>query len=1356
MMMIYIRQFLALLGVVSLIHFANAQSGEFFTVDSDLSSSMVTDLFQDQHGFIWVATEDGLNRFDGSKITVYRNDVHSPHMVLNDVARVLGEDAGGTMYVGYINGLQYYDAARNVFHNVPLRMDGEVVSPHVRTICQRKNGQLLIGTAGYGIFEIRTDEQGVHGVRRKDMEPSNTVLNLFEDDNENLWIATEDRGLYKKTANNLTAYFSSKKAQHNMIASLCQDEAGNILAGNLSQGLFRYDMRTDSFYHVSFKNAPNLAVLDLSVGANNQIYVASDGYGIRVYNPGSNTLLRLDAPVTQSGFPLTTANSVLEDRSGNVWVGIYQKGVYLLRNHKNRFGYIGYRSMNNNLIGANAVMALLEDRRGALWIGSNHDGIYRIDPDKKTSTHFNGSANTTSVPSSVTTIFEDSDGDFWLGSFKDGVRRFNTETGVCQQVTELRDENGDYAEWVPAITETETGHLWIGTMGAGLFALEKKTGVVRHFSSVVGKDYQSTGNYLPNKWINCLLVTKSNLLFTGTYDGLACLDLQTESFSSAFGINKLLPGSVVYTLFEDNLGNLWAGTSKGLFHINLITKEITSYRMEQGLPSNVIYAIEADRQGNIWVSTNRGMAKMAPTKTNFISFYTGDGLQGNEFRANASLQSKSGDLYFGGVNGITYFNPTDIQLESSKPLSVHIVDFYIHDKPVRKGTKSGGQNVIDTIVTEAHVFNLAYIDNSFTVEFSTMEYNEFERSSFQYAMNDNEWQTLSPGHNRVTFDHLKPGKHLLRYRTKLQQKYSAVQHSIIVVRPIWFLSSPAKVIYALVLLIASAYTIRTLQNRRRLKLQLLTQQREQEINRAKLEFFIHIAHEIKTPLTLVISPLKKILVKIKEIDKDGLYQIIDRNMQRMLDLVNQLMDIRKIEAGQMTPRLERVEMIGFIRDVHLLFEEQFKVKQISFDFSYEDDAIYGQIDVRNFDKVIINLLSNALKFTPEGGKIWITVQKHTRGNQLGKPSIAIAVADSGEQIAPEESKHIFNCFYQAESQRKYSGQGAGIGLHLTRQLVELHQGTIRVKNLENGGCAFIVEIPLDHNQSPIELPNGHVVEHPVVPATSATMPLVSQPKKDHPNAKRIAVVDDDHDIRAFLQKILSQVYIVDTYINGEDAYKGILANVPDLVISDVMMPLVDGMMLCRKIRQNPVVHHLPVVLLTAKGSDEDQVKGLGLGADLYITKPFNIDILTENIGSLLRNREAAKKNGREMNFQETYISKVNLKSADEKLMEKVHRIIEANIANPQLSVEMLADEIGISRVHLHRKLKGLTNLTTKDIIRKIRLKQAADLLAAKRISVSEVAYAVGYNDVGSFSASFKSLYGVVPKEFAAQKHPMAG
>ncbi len=1348
----HIGTVLLFIGMMGLINDSNAQSGELFTVDADLSSSMVTDIHQCRNGFVWIATEDGLNRFDGSKIKVYRNDAHAPHTMLSDVVRVLGADTAGTMFIGYINGLQYYDAASDSFHDVPLYVPNQgIVSPHVRAIYQRKNGQLLVGTSGYGIFEIRQGKQGLQGVRLVDLEPSNLILRLFEDDDENLWIATEDRGLFKKNTRGLTVYFSAKKAQYNVIGSICQDRHGNLLAGNLNNGLYRYEAATDSFYHIPFPNAPHLPVSDLYVGSNNLVYLASDGYGMKVYDPVSNRLTALDATVTRFNFSDTKATCILEDRAGNIWVGIHQKGVFLLHGHENHFRYIGHRSIKSNLIGSQAVTAILEDRRGTLWVGAGNDGLYQLNRERDASIHYKATANDDPFPSSVMSIFEDTDGDFWLGSLKDGLARFDPQSGVCQPITGLVDEFGDDVGCIPAITEDRLGQLWIGTKGAGLFSVDKDTDTIRNFTSVAGKQYHLKGNYLPNKWINCLLVTENDLLFAGTYDGLACFDLKTESFSSTFGINKLLPTTVVYTLFDDKKGNLWIGTSMGLFRMDLRSKEIVSFQMDDGLPSNVVYAIEADAHGHIWVSTNRGIAKMNLKDDHFVSFFAGDGLQGDEFTAGASLRSQNGEIFFGGINGISYFNPMDIRLETTKPFSAYIVDFYVHDKPVRKGLKSGSREITDAAVIETNVFNLAYADNSFTVEFSTMDYSEFERITFQYALNDNDWTTLSRGHNRVTFDHLEPGKHSLRYRAKLNQSYSDVKHALIVVRPIGLLSPFAKVIYGVIFLIGSVFVILRDQNRQRLKAQVVAQQHAQEINLAKLEFFIHIAHEIRTPLTLVISPLRKLLNRIQDRDRDGLHRIINRNIQRMLDLVNQLLDIRKIEAGQMNLQFVRTEIVAFTKDICSLFEDQFDAKRIQFSFSSEERNLYAPIDVQHFDKVLINILSNACKFTPEGGRIQISLQKHPSGYRIGRPSVSLSIADSGESIDPHESERIFDCFYQAKNQGKYTGYGAGIGLHLTRQLVELHHGNIRVENLTESGCAFIVEIPLDEEQGTSQ-PLSPSVVHNRLPVSTPYVSSASRSQKAPAAAKRVAVVDDDGDIREFLEKMLSSAYAVNTYKNGLEAYQGILSDAPDLVISDVMMPLMDGMMLCRKIRQNPLVHHVPVVLLTAKGSDSDQVKGLGWGADLYITKPFNMDVLSENIGSLLRNREIVGKNVRESQSRQKHISKIILKSADEKLMEKVHKLIESNIANPQLSVEMLAEEIGISRVHLHRKLKDLTHLTTKDLIRKIRLEQAAELLTSKRLSVSEVAYAVGYSDVSSFSTAFKLLYGVVPKKFAEQKH----
>lgn len=1336
--------------LITAINNVGAQSGKLFTVESGLSSSMVTDIHQSRNGFVWVATEDGLNRFDGAKNTLYRVDKNVPGSVLSDMVTTLGADATGVMYVGYLNGLQYYHEASDSFFTVPLWTDkGKLSEPHVTCILQRKNGQLLVGTSGYGIFEIHRSKNGQpYGLRLINFEPSNFIVRLFENNRQELWIATENRGLFKFSGHERQCYFANKKGQKNVVMSICEDKYGTLLVGKLNGGLHRYNESTNTFDQIPSSDLSNSTVLDLYVGVDNHIYVGTEGYGMKIYHPETNTLIDLNPAFTTFSLSTTKTNAILEDQAGNLWIGVSQKGVFFLHRYKNRFSYIGSRSSKQDFIGDHAVTSILEERSGRLWVGTDRDGLYLLDRNRTKSTRYKAISQC-QPPSSIMAIFEDSDGDFWLGGSKEGLINLNRRTGICRAIPGLTDKNGDHVELIHSICEDKRRRLWIGSMGAGLFCLEKKSGAIKNLCFVKSKTPYLGKGYLPNNWINCLLIAPSDKLYIGTYDGLACLDLSDESFISTFGTDKLFAGSVVYSLLDDQRGNLWVGTSKGLMRLDMETGKTRHYQIDHGLPSNTVYAIEIDSQGNLWLSTNRGLAKMDIHDNRFINFYSDDGLQGNEFTRGASLRSTAGELYFGGINGISYFNPLEIEVRP-KSLSVNIVDFYIHDKAVKKGMKSGRYQIIDTVITKATVFNLAHNDNSFTVEFSTMDFSQSERVQFEYQINDNDWITLRPGLNRVTFDHLETGKHLLRYRAKVNETYSPIQQAQIIINPVWFLSFPAKILYALFTILSALWIFKTLQNRQRFKKQMLAHRHAEEINEAKLQFFIHIAHEIRTPLTLVINPLKKLLARTEVSNHDGLYRIIDHNIQRMLDLVNQLMDIRKIENGQMNLNITRVEMVGFVKSVSSLFNEEFTIKGIKFQVFNQSNKIYAQVDTRNFDKVLINLLSNACKFTPNDGKIRMTItKKHSAVPDI--PSmLRIEIADSGQLLNDDEFERIFNCFYQAENSKTYQGYSTGIGLHLTRQLVEMHKGSIRVENIADWGYAFVIEIPLDSDQES----TVHIKEH--TPGNRPQPFVLTSPfgkrRKIAKTAKRILVVDDDIDIREFLRRELSPAYLVNTYANGEDAYKSMLNAVPDLVISDVMMPIMDGMILCKKIRENPLTHHVPIVLLTAKGEDNHQLQGLGLGADLYIVKPFNMDVLTENIKSLLRNREIVRVNEREAHLQGTYISKVNLKSSDEKLLEKVHQLIEEHIANPSLSVEMIASEIGISRVHLHRKLKELTHLTTKDLIKSIRLKQAAALLSSKKLTVSEVAYAVGYNDVNSFSLAFKTLYGLVPKEFAMQKN----
>lgn len=1331
---------------------ASGQSAKLFSVDNGLSSSMVTDIHQDRSGFIWVATEDGLNRFDGIKFSVYRHDKANAAGVSSNFIHVLFEDRSGRMYTGSIHGLQYYDQATDSFQTVPLMIgQSKLGNVRVLTICQRQNGDILVGTSGHGVFKVEQKGAQLYAKQLPIEIPSNLIIHLFEDNDQNLWVSTEDRGLHRFVKSSLKsskAYFVSKKIQNNIITSLCEDKYGRVFAGNMVSGLFQYNITNDTFQPVPSNENDPLPIADLRVNANGQILIGTRGQGMKYFDSVSGKILDMSHNVNTFDFSKSKVFSIFEDNAGNTWLGIYQKGLLLLSGNTNRFGYMGYKSAGNNLIGSSAVKALFEDSNGTMWVGTDNDGLYALPPGSKSSKHYVKSNDNPFAPENVMAVFEDSEKNLWTGSYLTGLSKLDRNTGKFTNSNALIDKNGDNVQRVFDIREDAQKRLWIGTMGSGIFSMDLKTGKVENLDDLDDKINRPNENMLPNSWINCLLISKDNKLFIGTFNGLACLDLDTKSFVSTFGVNSLLRGTAIYSLFDDGKGSLWAGTSQGLKKISRATKAITTFDMSNGLPSNLIGAVKGDKTGNLWLSTNRGVSKMdggdQPLESNtFVNFYSADGLQGNEFSQGAATVSKNGEIYFGGINGITYFKPEEIRLSGKRP-AVRIVDLYIHDKAVKKGMKSGGYMIVDTTVSSAKEFNLAHYDNSFSLEFSTMDFIDAERVSYMYAINDNDWTALRAGTNRLTFDNLAPGKYQFHLKAKSSKTDSEQTQVTIIIHPAWYFSIWAWSVYALLTILAGIYIFITFRNRRLVKHEMLAHLRREEVNEAKLQFFINIAHEIRTPLTLVVSPLQKLQSQDYNAERIHLYEIMGRNTKRILDLVNQLMDIRKIEKGQMSLQFSNVEMVDFTKDICMLFEEQIESKNIDFIVDVPAEKIFAHIDPLNFDKVLINVLSNAFKFTPKGGTIRVALMtKDAAGEQ---PELIIAVEDSGPFIDQHETERIFDCFYQSDNHRDYNRYGTGIGLHLVKQLVELHGGKIRAENMAENGCRFVITMPIEKA--------GIKASDSVQPVTANQIAeefaASERGHKNKPgrNAKRLVIVDDDSEICNYLTDEMSGEFSVSSYANGEEAYKAILRDIPDLVVSDVMMPVMDGMALCKKIKSNPLVNHVPVILLTAKTAESTNAEGLEMGADAYITKPFNVEILTKTIKGLIKNRQILKNNDNEQHYQEEFISKVNIKASEEKLLEKVHLLIDKNLSNPDLSVEMISNEIGISRVHLHRKLKELTNLTTRDLIRNIRLKQAAELMTVKGLTVSEVAFAVGFANVNSFSVAFKELYGVSPTMFA--------
>ena len=648
-----------------------------------------------------------------------------------------------------------------------------------------------------------------------------------------------------------------------------------------------------------------------------------------------------------------------------------------------------------------------------------------------------------------------------------------------------------------------------------------------------------------------------------------------------------------------------------------------------------------------------------------------------------------------------------------------------------------------------------------------MQYNNPEQISYQYKIEElsNQWLSTEPGVNRVTYNNLPPGKYTFHVRALSHGNLSEIRTVKILITPPWYEMWWAYCIYVFLLGLLVLGIVNYILSRMRHRREIMKREHAEQLNEAKLQFFINISHEIRTPMTLIINPLEKLLAEKKGGEVQKTYLMIYRNVQRILRLINQLMDIRKLDKGQMFMKFRETDMVGFIDDVMLTFDYMARKKKIHFSFEHAMPQLKVWVDMNNFDKILMNIFSNAFKYTPEQGEITVSLstgRDATRRDPL-KEYFEITVTDSGIGLDREKIERIFERFYQIDNDVTKSNFGTGIGLHLSRSLVELHHGIIFAENREDApGSRFVIRIPLGSahlRTDELEDVEALITPHAVLvkPEKTDLEEVFEEEEGEEDeegkktgkakNRMRILIVEDEEEILSYLKEELEGDYRIMTRKNGREAYDTILADTPDLVISDIMMPEMDGLSLCRKIKQNTNVNHVPVILLTAKSKPEDTMEGMATGADAYMVKPFNTELLKSTIASLLANRKLLKSKFSGAQQQEDKVQKLSMKSADEILMSKIMKVINENLSNPDLNVEMLAANVGLSRVHVHRKLKELTNLSARDFIKNIRLQQAAALLKEKKLTVSEVAYATGYTNLSHFSSSFKEVHGMSPKEY---------
>lgn len=1334
-----------------------AQSGKLFNTDNQLSSNFATQVFQDKSGFIWIATRNGLNTYDGYHITVIKKDMSNFLGLNSNYINSIAQDEKEHILLGTNNSLLEFTGSE--FLKIPmLDSKGGELATYVKQVYPLKNKDVAVATSGYGIMLKKQDEQKCHAMKGE-VEKLKYILKLLEDKRGRLWIITEDGKLYRKETNGrVTSHFSGTEGVG--AQDILQDALGNIYLASKNQGVYLLRAGSKAFTRIS--NIGNLPIENIYISRNNKLYIGCDGLGIYVYDPQTGFLQ--DNPLFSRLVNLAKSKitSIIEDNQGNIWVSMLQKGVFMQRNIQNDFNYMGFRLGNRNVIGENCVTSLSINQGNQVWVGTDKDGLYLFNiATRSVEGHFLNQ-------NTVLTLCKDQQGRTWVGTYTDGLGYMDAAGSFHPVDLGISKSVGIFD-----IKQDPQGNIWIATMGEGLFCLQKD-GSRRNYKAKYGADNNIKVNSLPNDYLIKMALSKDGShVYIATSVGLACLDRKRNSWVSTFkGINCLNKNSFSHCVFVDSKDHVWYGTEDGAFCFDF-RKGIKPklYTTANGLTDNCVASITEDYQGNIWLGTIKGLNKLALKSGTITKFYAESGLQSNEFSDASVCTTQDGKtILMGGSGGLNWFQADQVR-QHPWQAKVVISGFILNNKMVTPGMKSGSYTITDNWSTLSRDFQLSHEDNTFTLQLSTLTYNDVEQISYVYSINGDAWRTVPAGQNELAFSHMAPGRYKYRIKAICNGYETPVKEFTITIHPAWYASIWAKLFYLLLLIAAIMLYLR--HRKHQMEDQLILQQHihAEEMGEAKIKFFMNISHEIRTPLTLIITPLLSLIKEDKEPHRQGIYEIIRKNSERILHLINQMMDLRKIDKGQMMMRMCQTDMVGFINEEYELFRQQALAKNIDFEYQHDSEELPVWIDRNNFDKVIINILSNAFKFTPTAGHILLSLT-HTDHHAY------ISIKDSGIGIPKDKLETIFQRFYQSPSDPNDRNIGTGIGLDLTRSLVELHYGSISARNNEGEkgskfehGSEFIIRIPLgkDHlkpeelideekvkEEQNLELADVKQLEQEVKETENAeksesaavTTDMQGKlPASARGNKAEIVIVEDEEDIQDYLKAQLASDFKIRTYPNGKVALNEILKNKPDLIISDVMMPEMDGTTLCTKLKANINTNDVPIILLTAKSREEDQLEGLQTGADAYILKPFNMDILRRTIINLLTMRRTLKNKFTGKESQEEKVEQRKIQTPDDALMQRVMEVINENISDSDLSVDMIAQKVGISRVHLHRKMKELTNQTPHSFIRNIRLQQAAKLLKDGKQSITDVMYICGFSNSASFSTMFKNLYGCSPREY---------
>ena len=1284
---------------------------------NQFSSGLINDICQDRYGYIWIATDYGLNKFDGYRFTVYLHDDGDTTTVTSNTVASLCCDRQGQLWVGTSKGLDRYDYATDEFSHVVL---GEN-RPRVSSLIEMHDGQLLAGTAGYGLFSI--DQEGRPTLVEDGYttpEENNYFTCLLEDSEGRIWKSGSGPTLTMKSGSAVVTLTSTMGD----IMGLVEQEYGTILIAG-TRGLMTYkDGRlVPANIDVSVWGNGEVLIQSVFKDVEGNIFIGTRNNGLFWLPAGTRRLSRIECRV--QGLDLNTAkvDALLRDRLGNLWVGCHSKGLLMLSKRKAQFQ--NWSFMTEKIDIASTVTAVAEGDHDMTWCVVQGNGVYGFNSQGRVVAH-------PAAPDATEFIFRDRQRRYWIGT-DDGLFAYDPTTGHYEQrVSYECDKFND-------MTDDADGNIYISTYSRGFCVYNTVTGELENYDF---NNPDSVHGWLHNNWIQAMMPDRQGRIWLATADGVSCFNPKTKSFRT-FGWNHLLEGVMCLSLCETRRGHILIGTDRGLYIYEPGKPEAVPFTDGDGLKNKMVgYIVEANN-GDIWCSTTMGIWQFDVDQGKFIGHISGNGLTNKEYINGVGMHTDNDIVYFANNDGLTVFNTSEVKGSHTELPEVKLTAFLLSGKPVSTQTLSNDRKVTDLPAIESSHFRVSYLDNTIGIEMSLLDYNAPANIVFEYRLNGREWIQMSEGQNTFQLNHLSPSSYRLDMRAQAAGVYSPVKTITITVTPPWWQSPLAYIIYLLLLLALAGYVFFTY-NRKKVK----------QLDEDKMKFLINATHDIRSPLTLIKSPLAHLKRTIPQENTQEWRDLetIEHNTQRILDLVNQILDVRKIDKKQMQLHCQETDLVAFTEGIYKMFEYTAQERNINFVFNAPENLPPVWIDRRQFDKVITNLLSNAFKYTFDGGNIEIRllsqtsdITHQTSDLRPQTSNLLLQVIDDGVGLSGDNVKHIFDRFYQGINSRRLNIDGTGIGLNLCKMIVDLHHGTIEAQNRSDGqkGSIFTVTLPLgtDHLR-PEEIEKDAPAT--TAPATSAA--------GGNSLKHRVLVVDDDLEIARYISSELGRYFKFGIAANGREGLKELLSNEYDVVVSDVMMPEMDGFTMLRMIKTNINISHIPVIMLTSKADIANRLKGLERGADAYLAKPFDIEELRMNIENVISNvrRLRGKFSGAQQ--QADRVETIEVQGNDDKLMERIMKVANAHLSDSDFSVDMLTHEVGISRTHLHRKMKEMTGISTSEFIRNLRLEQAARLLKEQKINVTQVAYTVGFSNLAHFSTLFRRHFGVAPSEYATREN----